>query len=211
MLWWLSSIRIPKSNGSQAIKRWLRSVRIFNVKGTIDIARHIAKNTPFVGNVAYSQREYSYDNYLMELVRHTIEFIKMKPYGKNLLIKVKDEVRFVVDATQEYELHDKRKIIIENKKNVVRHAYYREYRALQHLCLLILQHQKHQIGSGTHRIYGILFDGAWLWEEYINVLINNIFYHPMNKENKGAQCLFTGKKGNVGLIYPDFISLNNKT
>ncbi|NBI88707.1 hypothetical protein D3Z47_22000, partial [Lachnospiraceae bacterium] len=26
----LSSIRIPKSNGSQAIKRWLRSVRIFN-------------------------------------------------------------------------------------------------------------------------------------------------------------------------------------
>jgi len=29
MLWWLSSIRIPKSNGSQAIKRWLRSVRIF--------------------------------------------------------------------------------------------------------------------------------------------------------------------------------------
>ena len=30
MLWWLSSIRIPKSNGSQAIKRWLRSVRIFN-------------------------------------------------------------------------------------------------------------------------------------------------------------------------------------
>ena len=32
MLWWLSSIRIPKSNGSQAIKRWLRSVRIFNDK-----------------------------------------------------------------------------------------------------------------------------------------------------------------------------------
>jgi len=31
MLWWLSSIRIPKSNGSQAIKRWLRSVRIFNL------------------------------------------------------------------------------------------------------------------------------------------------------------------------------------
>ena len=31
MLWWLSSIRIPKSNGSQAIKRWLRSVRIFTI------------------------------------------------------------------------------------------------------------------------------------------------------------------------------------
>ena len=70
-----------------------------NVKGTIDVARHIEKNTPFVGNVAYSQREFSYDNSLMELVRHTIEFIKRKPYGNKLLIKVKDEVKLVIDAT----------------------------------------------------------------------------------------------------------------
>ena len=42
-----------------------------NIKGTIDIARHITKNTPFTGNVAYSQREFSYDNNLMELVRHS--------------------------------------------------------------------------------------------------------------------------------------------
>lgn len=178
-----------------------------NVKGTIDVARHISKNTPFTGNVAYGQREYSYDNYLMELVRHTIEFIKKKPYGNNLLIKVKDEVKLVVDATPEYELYDKRKIVAENKQNTVRHAYYREYRALQHLCLLILQHQKHQIGSGTRQIYGILFDGAWLWEEYINTLIDDIFYHPMNKGGKGAQRLFAG---NIGLIYPDFISRNNE-
>ena len=62
-----------------------------NVKGSIDIQRHIEKNTPFIGNTAYSQREFSYDNSLMELVRHTIEFIKRKPYGNTLLIKVKDE------------------------------------------------------------------------------------------------------------------------
>lgn len=178
-----------------------------NVKGTIDIARHIAKNTPFIGNVAYSRREYSNDNALMELVRHTIEFIKKKPYGKNFLVKVKDEVKLVMDSTPRYELRDKRKIVDENKQNTVRHAYYREYRVLQHLCLLILQHQKHQIGSGSRQIYGILFDGAWLWEEYINVLLNDIFYHPMNKAGKGAQRLFAG---NIGLIYPDFISRNRE-
>ncbi len=177
-----------------------------NIKGTIDVARHITQNTPFTGNVAYSQREYSYDNYLMELVRHTIEFIKKKPYGNNLLIKVKDEVTLVVDATPEYEHYDKRKIVADNKQNTVRHAYYHEYRALQHLCLLILQHQKHQIGSGTRQIYGILFDGAWLWEEYINTLIDDLFYHPMNKGGKGAQRLFAS---NIGLIYPDFISRNS--
>ena len=179
-----------------------------NVKGTIDIARHITKNTPFIGNIAYSQREFSYDNYLMELIRHTIEYIKRKPYGNNLLTKVKDEIKLVIEATTDYETYDRQRIIDINKKNPIRHAYFREYLALQRLCILILQHQKHQIGSGSRQIYGILFDGAWLWEEYVNSLIDDIFYHPMNKGRKGAQRLFGG---NVGLIYPDFISRDNET
>ena len=174
-----------------------------NVKGTIDVARHIEKNTPFTGSVAYSQREFSYDNSLMELVRHTVEFIKGKPYGNHLLLKVKDEVKLVVNATPGYEACDRQKIIEQNKKHTVRHAYFREYRALQRLCLLILCHQKNQIGTGSRQIYGILFDGAWLWEEYVNSLIEDVFYHPMNKGGKGAQRLFDG---NIGLIYPDFIS-----
>lgn len=178
-----------------------------NVKGTIDIARHIEMNTPFIGNVAYSQREFSYDNSLMELIRHTIEFIKGKPYGNRLLVKVKDEVKLVIDATPGYEVYDRQKVIDQNEKNAVRHAYFREYLALQRLCLLILRHQKHQIGSGTKQIYGILFDGAWLWEEYINSLITDVFYHPMNKGGRGAQRLF---EGNIGLIYPDFISRDNE-
>ena len=178
-----------------------------NVKGTIDVARHIENNTPFVGNIAYSQREFSYDNSLMELVRHTVEFIKRKPYGNKLLVKVKDEIKQVIDATPGYESYDRQKIIEQNKKNTVRHAYFREYLALQRLCLLILQNQKHQIGAGSRQIYGILFDGAWLWEEYVNLLIGDVFYHPMNKGGKGAQRLF---EGNVGLIYPDFIGRNSE-
>ena len=97
---------------------------------------------------------------------------------------------------------------LDSDANTVRHAYFREYLALQRLCLLILQHQKHQIGAGARQIYGILFDGAWLWEEYVNSLIEDVFYHPMNKGGKGAQRLFDG---NVGLIYPDFISRNSET
>lgn len=174
-----------------------------NVKGTIDIARHVEKNIPFIGKIAYSQREFSYDNHLTELIRHTIEYIKRKPYGNNLLTRVKDEVRLVIEATNNYELYDRQRVIDENKKILVRHAYFHEYLALQRLCLLILQHQKHQIGSGALEIYGILFDGAWLWEEYISSLICEKFHHPMNKGHKGAQRLFDG---NIGLIYPDFIS-----
>ncbi len=178
-----------------------------NVNGAIEIARHIKKHSPFTGNIAYNQREFSYDNSLTELVRHTIEFIKGKPYGNKLLRIVKDEVKLITDATPGYSLYDRQKIIVQNKKNTVRHAYFKEYLALQRLCLLILRHQKHQIGTGTKQIYGILFDGAWLWEEYINLLIKDLFYHPMNKNNKGAQKLFGG---NIGIIYPDFISRSSE-
>lgn len=177
-----------------------------NVKGTIDIARQIRINTPFTGKVAYTQREFSYDNELMELVRHTIEFIRHKSYGGKILSKAKEEVNLVIDATSKYEPYSRSKIIEQNKKNMVHHAYYKEYLSLQHLCILILQRQKHQIGIGSKQIYGVLVDGSWLWEEYLYLLIGEIFYHPMNKGGKGAQRLF---ENNNGLIYPDFISKND--
>ena len=52
-----------------------------------------------------------------------------------------------------------------------------------------------------------MFDGAWLWEEYINSLIEDIFYHPNNKNGKGGQYLFSN---HTGLIYPDFIRRDHK-
>ena len=57
-------------------------------------------------------------------------------------------------------------------------------------------------------IIGTMFDGAWLWEEYVNSLIEDIFYHPMNKGGREGQRLFGGS---VGLIYPDFISRDRET
>ena len=176
-----------------------------NVKGAIDVHRHIIKNTPFVCNIAYNQREYSYDNYLTELVRHTAEYIKKKPYGKEILSRAKQQIKTIILATPSYEQFDRGRVILYNKKNPLRHAYYSEYRALQSLCLFILEHQKHQIGAGSNKLYGVLFDGAWLWEEYINQIIGDTFYHPRNKAKTGRNYLFSG---GTGKIYPDFISKN---
>ncbi len=181
-----------------------------NVHGTIDLQRQVKINTPFTGKIAYNQREYTYDNYLMELIRHTIEFIKGKPYGHKLLESVKNEISEVKDVTYKYSFKERKKIIEDNKKNAVRHAYYHEYRALQRLCILILQNENHQIGFGNRKVYGILFDGAWLWEEYINTLIEKDFYHPKNKANSGVQSLFTKNGYKVGAIFPDFIGKNKE-
>ncbi len=179
-----------------------------NVKGRIDVARHIKENTPFIGRIAYSQREHVNDNPMMQLIRHTIEFIKRKLYGSKVLSKAKEEVQAVIEATPTFEQKNLRKVLIESKKNPVRHAYYHEYRDLQRLCILILQHSRHSIGVGTNKVYGVLFDGAWLWEEYLNTILNpageELFYHPRNKAKEGHQWLFSDV-GKVGKIYPDFI------
>ncbi len=177
-----------------------------NIHGIIDVTRHIRDNTPFVGKIAYNQREHSYDNYITELIRHTIEYIRGKSYGNSLLKAVRDEVGEIINVTNEYRLSDRRKIIDRNKKNIVNHAFYYEYQKLQRLCIFILENQKIRVGLGTSNIHGILFDGAWLWEEYINTVFERAMldslYHPKNKADKGAEYLFANQRGK---IFPDFV------
>ena len=56
-----------------------------NIKGRIDISRHIRQNIPFAGKIAYSTREYAQDNHLIQLIRHTIEYISHHKYSGNIL------------------------------------------------------------------------------------------------------------------------------
>ena len=123
-----------------------------------------------------------------------------------MLNKAKNEVKQVIDATPNYAAKDRNRVIDENRKKRVRHTYFHEYRSLQQLCIYILQNEKALVGFGPKKSYGVLFDGSWLWEEYINSLVSDVFYHPMNRSKKGAQWLFAG---NSGLIYPDFIGKNS--
>lgn len=180
-----------------------------NPRGTINIARHIKENTPFTGKIAYDQRTQSLDNELTQLIRHTVEYIRGRQNGNQILALAKNEIKRIVEVTPSYRLHDRLKVLQENKKHTVRHAYFSEYRILQRLCLLILQHQKAAISSGIDHPYGVLFDGAWLWEEYVNSLIAHRFHHPKNKgsgsADSGVQQLFSSDEGKAGRIYPDFI------
>lgn len=184
-----------------------RSYNDSRMSGTLDVARHIRQNTPFLGNIAYHRREFSCDNSLTQLIRHTIEFIRAKPYGNTLLHKVHDEIELLLGATQSYRPQDRQRVIAQNRKNPVRHAFFHEYRSLQRLCLAILQRHSEQLGAGSRQIFGILFDCAWLWEEYVNLLICADFYHPKNRQKEGLHYLFDGK---IGHIYPDFIGRNRQ-
>ncbi len=175
-----------------------------NIKGTIDIGRHIARNFPFVGNIAYATREYSHDNNMSELIRHTIEFMKTKRYGQlvlNIDRETIENVKIIIAHTPSYNKNERSSVISKNLRAKV-HPYYTEYRPLQTLCLQILRMEEVKYGESSDEICGILFDGAWLWEEYVNTILSNHgFKHPENKLHKGGIYLFDDHSG---IRYPDF-------
>ena len=182
-----------------------------HVKGVIDVRNHLKKNLPFTGNIAYTTREFTYDNPLMQLIRHTIEFMKnQKSIGQGILdnlLTSRENVAEIVRVTPSYKLADRAKIIRGNQSKPIRHAYFYEYRKLQELCLMILNQEKHGLGYQDQKIHGILFDVAWLWEEYVYTLLPKGFIHPRNKEKKDGISVFSDGKRKV---YPDFYDRERK-
>ena len=174
-----------------------------NVRGTIDISRHIRENIPFRGTVAYNTREFCFDNSITELIRHTIEYIKTIPSGDMILSSdktVEDCIKKIVSYTPSY-IHTERIKIIQDNLLPCNHPFYTEYTTLQKLCVQILRQEEIKYGTDDDRIYGILFDGAWLWEEYLNTLLcEKGFIHPENKLGTGAIYLFE----HGGQRFPDF-------
>ena len=182
-----------------------------HVKGVIDVRNHLKKNLPFTGNIAYTTREFTYDNPLIQLVRHTIEYIKnQKRIGQGVLDNLstsRENVAEIVRVTPSYKLADRVKIIRGNQSKPIRHAYFHEYRKLQELCLMILNQEKHGLGYQDQKIHGILFDVAWLWEEYVYTLLPKDFIHPRNKDKTDGISVFSSRERKV---YPDFYNRDLK-
>ena len=174
-----------------------------NVRGVIDVKRHLRVNIPFSGKVAYSTREYSYDNPVTQIIRHTMEYIKTQEY--NLLSGDTDafiNINQIIHATSTYNINNRQKVISINRKKPVVHPYFTEYKALQRLCIRILCNEKISTNNEKEKIHGILFDGAWLWEEYLNtILAEKGFEHPNNRTGDGRRLLFEDSNA----IFPDFI------
>lgn len=178
-----------------------------NVRGVIDVSRHIKYNEPFNGAVAYTTREYSYDNHITQLIRHTIEFIS-KNGGDDILNideDTKQAVAQIIGATHSYLSNELQSIINKNLTPIA-HPYYNEYAPLQRLCLQILRHEELKYGQEEDEVYGVLIDAAWLWEEYLATILEGKYNHYLKDTGKRFY-LFKPKKQQ---IIPDYLSLDKK-
>lgn len=177
-----------------------------NIRGVVDVNRHIRHNIPAKGSIAYRTREYSYDNPVTQLIRHTIEFIRRKRNAKQILHNDPDTESFVqqiVQATPTFQAQ-KRQVIINMNLRPVVHPYYTKYAALQNLCLRILRYDKLSYeSSNDKKIHGLLIDAAWLWEEYIaKVLSEGTSLKHYTRNNSNFHLFEDGKP--FQKIIPDY-------
>ena len=202
-----------------------RAYRVFRynddrVKGAIDIPRFIRRDIPFAGKIAYATREHAANNHVLQLVRHTIEFVRRTaPVLLSVDLEMRQAVDAVMQVTPDYADRSLGRVIASNLRPV-RHPFYSAYTELQKLCLRILRHEKISFGESDGTICGIVFDAAWLWEEYLATLLNeqrwkiqggnSNFYlsHPRNREQRSSERIYlvksdTGRKRGVSL--PDFM------
>ena len=178
-----------------------------NVRGVIDVSRHIKYNEPFNGAVAYTTREYSYDNHITQLIRHTIEFISKN--GGDDILNIDEDTKLavaqIIGATPSYISNELQSIINKNLTPIA-HPYYSEYAPLQRLCLQILRHEELKYGQEEDEVYGVLIDAAWLWEEYLATILEGKYNHYLKDTGKRFY-LFKPKKQQ---IIPDYLSLDKK-
>ena len=106
----------------------------------------------------------------------------------------RENVSEIIRVTLSYKLANRAKIIRLNQTKPLRHTYFREYRKLQELCLMILNREEHGLGYQEQKIHGILFDVAWLWEEYVYTLLPKDFIHPRNKDKTDGISVFSDRK-----------------
>lgn len=137
------------------------------------------------------------------MIRHTIEKIEItKPFLLEESSVVQKNVKMIKEITPSYSHYELEKVLYENISNTIKHGFFEEYTQLQTLCLKILTDERISYGVSSQKVHGIVIDIAWLWEEYLNLLIKEHFYHPQNKLGTMAHYYF--QNGN-GKIYPDFI------
>ena len=192
---------------AQGIYREYRTFRRNDayLKGVLDVNRHIRTNIYQTGNIAYNSREHTTNNDLVQLIRHTVEHIRTKEFGEGILYRdeqTRGSVQQIIEATPTYDKNSRGNVISRNLRPRI-HPYYSHYEDLRQLCIRILRHEQIKYGNNKDKVYGILFDGAWLWEEYLNTLLAPCgFKHPKNRENSGRIYLFSP---NAAPRYPDFM------
>lgn len=176
----------------RAIKKGLfKQYRTFrhndlNVRGPINFSRFLKEDLPFTGKIAYSNRNLTTDNPLIELIRHVIEYLLNSDSGKKIILhagkRSQQNINYIIKNTPSYSFKKRTQIIKYNVQHPLHQMYFREYRKLQLLSLLILEGKGIELNEGPASVMGFLFDSSWLWENYLANILQEDLRHLDNRK-----------------------------
>ena len=184
-----------------------------NFRGRLDLARHLRQNYPLQDKIAYSYRAITFDNPLNHLLRSAVTVIQRKWPE---LLYADSDVRTLVDAlknaTPSWSSSNIRELLRSSIcRESLRHPFFAPYyEEPRRLAKMLLEEEGFSVYSNSedNEVSGIIFDGAWLWEEYIATILTPLGFVHADPDNKtGGLDLGIGQ---LQKVYPDFYRKEGK-
>ena len=195
--------------GEAARGGMFRQYRIFRnndweFRGRLDITRHIRENMPQMRGIAYEKREMSIDvpvNRMLLLAAMAIkkrrpELFERNEGARDALRTLYVNISTPGDVRTALSYRDCREPII--------HPFHRDrWESVRQLARMILEEERWTLfnEADAENVCGVVFDGSWLWEEYLaSVLVPMGFRHCM----RGGEGLPLYRVSGKRKFYPDF-------
>jgi len=161
------------------------------VRGRIDVDRHLCRNIPFCGNVAYATHDITFNNPTNHLIRHALAKVGRKwgglLTGDNALAEMRHQLE---QNTPTWQVRDLLPCIrCKENRTPIKHPYFHaKYEPLRKVSLALLRDEGAGLYQQQQEAEGVIFDGSWLWEEYVWTLLQRLpdFEHPENRKRSGA-------------------------
>ncbi len=187
-----------------------------NVKGRIDIPRHIKENLLNNGKVAYTTREYTPDNYINILILKAFERLRISNRTAINNYLSQDDVINKGVNTLKTELtgfndYSDIEILKRTNRKIVKNVF-GKYEELRKTSIFILKRYGiNGFVQMNQRSNGILIDMPGLWEQYLYKMLFSYYEESDNKEyrQEAFSILFEEIDGKMGVpkreVKPDYL------
>lgn len=186
-------------------------------RGRLDLDRHIKQNCPLWDKIAYIKREHTFDNPLNHLFLSALQ--KIEEDWRGLTSRYHDcreIICFLKQHTPTWVASNVRGILSHRDcREALKHPLFGEfYEDLRKLARLILEDESANAfdAEKVRDVSGVVFDGAWLWEEYVATLLVPEGFLRAQRSSKeagteGIHVFKTANGNGVRPFYPDFRKL----